>query len=466
MRRTPTRSARRAPGPVGVTGTMVAGLACATLPSFLIGALQGRITAEFGIGAGEIGLAVALFFVAGGVTSIPAGRIVDRIGSPAALRIGMGLAAASSLLIAALVTNAWQLTAALAIAGPAMALVDTAGSRAMSRAVPHHRQGVAFGTKEASPPIASLVAGLTLPLIAVQFGWRPAFVGAAVVATLTGLMISSRLESGEGPGEADDTPAPVDPDPHPAAGDDEAGDDEAADAPAVPRGSADATPTHADVRPEAADDRPDPGTDAPSTTPLLILLAASAATAGAVGSSVSTFLVPTAEVAGMTAGTAGVVLSVASLAAACMRVISGATVDRLVGSELLGVAVLTGAGSLGVAGLAFAGGPFADSPAAHTLLIASAVLALGGGWASSGLLFLSGIRIEPARPALSGGVVLSGLALGGSLGRVGYGFAADHLGFAFSWGLATPLMASAAVVALVLRHRIRAHDAASVGDHG
>lgn len=418
---------RRAPGPARVTATLVAGLASAGMPAFLTGALQGRIATELGIGVAGIGMAVATYFVAAGLTSIPGGWIVDRVGAGLAVRIGMVLAATSSLLIAVLVTRLWQLMAALAVAGPAMALVDTGGSRAMSRSVPPRRQGLAFGTKEASMPVASMLSGLTLPLVAAELGWRPAFVGAAGLAVVTGLMVSGRID-GDDPVE------------YPGS------------TPSKPSKPVDRASRHMPSVPPTA---------VPSTTPLLVLLALSAASTAAVSSSVATFLVPTAESAGMTSAAAGLVLAAASLAAACTRVLSGLTVDRLTGSELIAVAVLTGTGSLGVAGLAVAGGPLSTAPWVHGLLIAAAVLALGGGWASTGLLFLSGIRVEPRRPALSGGVVLAGLALGGSLGRVLYGFAAEQLGFPTAWGFAAPLMTSAAIVALVLRGRIQRHEAAT-----
>lgn len=414
------------PSPARVTATLVAGLASAAMPAFLTGALQGRMAAELGTGVAGIGVAVAIYFVIAGLASLPGGWIVDHIGAALAVRIGMVLATISGLTTAFAVNRYWHLVAALAIAGPAMALVDTAGSRAMSRRVPRHRQGVAFGTKEASMPLASLLSGLTLPFVAAQFGWRPAFVGAAVVALVTGLSVSSRLDAAR----EDATPA----------------------APPRRRHEAPVSAASRAPRPPARPRR--------STAPLLTLLALSAATTAAVSSSVATFLVPTIEDGGFSPEAAGFVLAGASLAAAGTRVAGGLAADRLAGSELLAAASLAGTGSLGVAGLALIGGPLASMQGSGVLLVAAAVLALAGGWATSGLLFLSGIRVEPRRPALSGGVVLAGLALGGSAGRALYGLGAEQLGFSVAWAIAAPILALAACVSLLLRSRIRRYEAA------
>ena len=439
---------RTTPGPVAVTGSLVGALCAAAVPAFLTGALQGRIADELGIGVAGIGVSVAAFFVAAGTTSIPAGRVVDRIGAPLALRIGMAFAATASASIAVLATTHWHLTVLLMLAGVSLALVDTGGSRALSRAVPHGRQGVAFGTKEASGPLASLLAGLTLPVIGAHLGWRPAFVGAAVLAAVTGFAISSGLDR---PRTSVDHP------PRGGVGGGDRGADRADVRDTPPAGAEEprdrrTAVTSAQRRP-AAPPRP-----TSSTTPLLALLALAAASAGSVASSVATFLVPTGELAGLSPGNAGLVLSTASLASVAARILSGVAVDRRSGTELLAVAILAGIGSLGVIGLALTGGVLADQPGSGVLLVVAAVLALGGGWGWTGLLFLAGVRVEPRRPALSGGVVLAGLGLGGSGGPAAFGYLAEHLGFPTTWLIAAPLMASAAVVATVLRWRIRVRD--------
>lgn len=65
-----------------------------------------------------------------------------------------------------------------------MGRVDTGAARAFSDRVPVGRQGLAFGIKEASIPGASMLAGLSLPVIAAALGWRASFVAAAAVAAV------------------------------------------------------------------------------------------------------------------------------------------------------------------------------------------------------------------------------------------------------------------------------------------
>lgn len=452
------------PGPGAVTGTLVAALAAGAVPVFLTGALQGRIADELGIGVAAIGVSVAAFFVSAGVTSIPIGRIVDGIGSPLALRVGMGIAASASGAIAAFVSRPWHLTAWLMLGGVAMALVDAAGSRALSRAVPRHRQGLAFGSKEASGPLASLLAGMTLPVIGAELGWRPAYAGAAVLAVITGALVSSRLDVMRGTTDESGSRGRD-------AGQDrghETGDDlgrEPGHEPGHERGSG-AAVSRGTTRAAPIARAPGATGPGPSTAPLLALLALSAASAGSVASSVATFLVPTGELAGLSAAAAGVVLAAASLASVITRVGSGAAVDRWTGSELGAVGLLAGVGAFGVLGLALVSGPLAGAAAAVPLLVVAAVLALGGGWGWTGLLFLAGIRVEPRRPALSGGVVLAGLGLGGSVGPAVFGALAERLGFAVTWAVAVPCMAVATGIALLLRHRVRLRDARSANGSG
>ena len=174
---------------------MVAGsvaLTATVVPVFLTGALSGRIGADLGFGPGAAGAAVAALFVGAGVFAVPMGRVTERIGPTRALRAGAVISATGALTIAAFVSSWWQLTLVLFLAGSAVGLVDTGAARAFGDAVPHTRHGIAFGAKEASVPAASLVAGLSIPVLAEQLGWRSAFVAGALLAPLV-LVLVPRL---------------------------------------------------------------------------------------------------------------------------------------------------------------------------------------------------------------------------------------------------------------------------------
>lgn len=157
-------------------------LSVTVVPAFLTGALSGRIGADLGFGAGATGAAIAAFFVGAGVFAVPMGRLTERIGPTPALRTGTTVSGACSLFVAVAADRWWQLCLALVVAGSSVGLVDTGAARAFGDVVPEGRQGSAFGVKEASVPAASLLAGLSIPVLVDSIGWRAAFaIGAALV---------------------------------------------------------------------------------------------------------------------------------------------------------------------------------------------------------------------------------------------------------------------------------------------
>jgi MFS family permease len=154
------------------------------MPGFLTASLAPRIRADFAFGDSTLGLAVGMFYVVSASASIPAGRLVDRVGAARGLRLAAGLTAISCLAIAALARSAVSLTVLLLIGGVANALGGPSVSALLKREVADHRQGVAFGAQQAGAPLGALLAGLALPAVAIPFGWQWAFVVAAALVLL------------------------------------------------------------------------------------------------------------------------------------------------------------------------------------------------------------------------------------------------------------------------------------------
>jgi MFS family permease len=172
-----------------VTGTAL--VVATVMPGFLAASLAPRIRADFPYGDSTLGLAVALFYVVSAACSVPAGRLVDRIGAAAGMRLAAAFTAVSCLTIAALAESAAGLTALMLIGGAGNALGGPSVSALLKREVAVSRQGLAFGAQQAGAPMGALLAGLALPLIAIPFGWRWAFVAAAAIA-LTAIACAPR----------------------------------------------------------------------------------------------------------------------------------------------------------------------------------------------------------------------------------------------------------------------------------
>lgn len=153
------------------------------LPLFLVSTQILQLEADIGFDVGTLGLATAAFFLAAAVAANPAGRLVSARGASRGLRLGIS-ATILSCALCALAWDWWLIPLATAIGGVGNGLIQVSSNIAIFDGVKRGRQGIAFGSKQAAVPIASIVAGLSLPLIALVFGWRWVFVGAALVALI------------------------------------------------------------------------------------------------------------------------------------------------------------------------------------------------------------------------------------------------------------------------------------------
>jgi MFS family permease len=155
------------------------------MPGFLTASLAPRIRADFAFGDATLGLAIGLFYVVSAAGSVPAGRLVDRVGPARGMRLSAALTGVSCLAVAALAGSAASLTVLLLIGGVGNALGGPSVSALLKREVAVGRQGLAFGAQQAGAPLGAVLAGLALPAVAIPLGWQWAFVAAAVLALLS-----------------------------------------------------------------------------------------------------------------------------------------------------------------------------------------------------------------------------------------------------------------------------------------
>ncbi len=135
-----------------------------------------------------IGYLVMSSFGLAAVLSLWAGFIVDYIGARIALLVLFGAIAAAFALLAAAQTL-YSLIAAAAVCGIAQALANPATNLLIAQQIrPEHKARV-VGLKQSGVQLAALFAGLALPAIAFQFGWRAAFGVIVPVALLFGFAV-------------------------------------------------------------------------------------------------------------------------------------------------------------------------------------------------------------------------------------------------------------------------------------
>lgn len=162
------------------------------LPSFLTGAMAVQVRADLHLSEPALGVAVGSFFAASAIGSVHLGRAAGRLGWQRAMAVGTTVGALVLAAIAALADGWLALSALLAVAGLAQALTNPAANLALARSVRPGRQGLMFGVKQAAVPLATLLGGVAVPVLALTLGWRSAFAAASIGALLVLLVIPRR----------------------------------------------------------------------------------------------------------------------------------------------------------------------------------------------------------------------------------------------------------------------------------
>lgn len=166
------------------------------LPPFLLGSLMPAMRADVDIDTGRLGFLVAAYFLAGAIAAVPGGRLAERLRPRRGLLV-TGSVTTVSLLTIAIAVQTWvQLGAVIVVAGFANGMVHPAGNLAIVRGVSAARRGAAFGIKQAAAPIATLFAGLAIPLFALTLGWRAAFLAACLLLPMVAFTLPGDLRTG------------------------------------------------------------------------------------------------------------------------------------------------------------------------------------------------------------------------------------------------------------------------------
>ena len=375
-----------------VTASLVV-TAAANLSPTLVSGLAVQIQDDLGIGEAQIGMTVSAFFFVGALTSALSGRMVERIGPTAGLRLST-VAAGAVLVVTAVLGRSWlALMILVGLAGLANSLGQPAANLYVARGVSSRRQGLALGIQKSGIPAASLLAGLAIPTVGLTIGWSWAFALGGLLAFGVSLGV-------------------------PAVG---------------------GTPL-AGVRNRAAaygmTNRPRPDV----AMRLLVAVTCSTCLAAMGSMALSSFFVLSSVEIGIEEAAAGILLMAGSVVGMASRLAMGASADR---ASLSPFHMLTA--MFAVAALAFVG----LSTGSTTMLYTAMPFAFATSFAWPGLFHLATVRYNPSAPGAATGITMTGNFTGAVCGPLLFGLLVEATSYGWAWGFAAVTSGAAAAVMAV-----------------
>lgn len=383
--------------PLVTTVTIMMAPMLSVSPIFLLGGLSILVGGDLGFGEATLGLLTGAFFAASALTTVPGGRLADRIGAGRSLQLGLICTAVGLAVIAVGVRSPIGLAIWLVVCGASNGLVHPASNLGLVHGVSARRQGLAFGAKQSAIPLSTLIAGISVPVVGLTIGWRWAFAIAASACLPLMLAIRQVIPSG-------------------------------------PRSDV----ARSDRRRRA------------SPSPLmkgrgLVTFALAGACAGAAASSLAMFYVGFAAASGIDLATAGLLLGFGSVLSVLARLLAGWYSDRAPIDPLTIIILQMLAGGLGFVLLR-------ASVDRLPLFVLATVIAFFAGWGWAGLLQFAVVRRNLDAPATATAMTQTGVYIGNVIGPVGFGVAVSAFGYGVAWrSAAIALVISATLLWTVRR---------------
>jgi len=388
------------------TGSAIALSAAASvvsaLPSFLVSGFAIFMLESVGLGPAELGTATAAFYLGSTLVSIPGGRLTRRIGPRKSLILAASMTLIALVGVGGGVRSVPTLLAVMAFAGTANGIGQVASNIALAGSVAPQRQGLAFGLKQTSAPLSTLISGATIPLVALTIGWRWGFFLAALGALglIFGLIRAPGLQGPEerrlssgGPSSA---PSAV-----------------ASAAGAKTISTAESSASRLLHKPAQA------------LAPILFI-AVGVACAAAVGMSIVSFYVFSVVSGGVPPSTAGYLLMMGSMSGIIARTVLGWSADRRQRGQLTSVSLLLSFGAVGCFALSMA-------PSSTIMLLFGTILGFACGWGWPGLFFYAITRVDDGSATRALAITQTGMFLGALIGPFAFGYTVALNSFETAW---------------------------------
>ncbi|MDA8277103.1 MAG: MFS transporter [Actinomycetota bacterium] len=364
-------------------------------PVFITGAVAVQLRQSLHFSIALVGVAVAIFFGTAAATSLFAGSLAENQGGAKVMRIATFASAIAMGLIAFLAHSFFELAILLAFAGVANGTNQPANNLFVINAVKTNRRGFALGVKQAAIPVATLLAGVAVPSVALTIGWRYVYLFAAIIALIVSMVI---------PGDPDSLKVKVQ----------RRRDGEKVEIALAP------------------------------VVTLAIAMALGAGTSNALGA----YMVENAVHQHYAPGTAGLIGALGSLVSLVVRLSVGYRADKRDGKHLIVVASMIGMGAIGY--LFFA-------TSIKWLVVPAAIIGYGFGWGWNGLFNFAVVVNHKGAEGRATGITQSGAFIGSVAGPIVFGYFVVHFGFRPSWILLMAVAALSTGLMLFGRYLIIAH---------
>jgi MFS family permease len=365
-----TKETGQIPGSGPAIGAALIIALAGALPVLMVGALGVQIRAELGLTATSLGLSVSLWAAAAALGAAALGGLADRLGWQASIVLA-ALLTAVSLAGVGMLANTWTILAiCMALGGLGHSLGLSSGNIAILAAVAPHRRALVLGLRQSAVPGAGLLAGLTVPLVAVHVGWRWPY-AVALTAPVLVVALVLRLRNTHG------------------------------------------RPTTATIPFQLA--RPN--------LPFAVFGVVAMCGAALVNALV-TFTVSSLVDIGFTEASAGTLFILASLAAVVTRIVTGQVTDRRRSTGFAPISMMLLVGVVGFVLLASGN---------RTLAAVGVMLVFAGGIGWPGLTHYVVISRHPDQPGGASGLLLTAGFIGGAIGPVAFGALTDATGFRSAW---------------------------------
>jgi MFS transporter, FSR family, fosmidomycin resistance protein len=166
---------------------LIAGVCAAHLMShyymLMLAPLLAYIRDDFNVTYTQLALALTVFNVVSAVLQTPVGFLVDRVGARMVLIVGLALSSLAYA-VAGLVDSFWVFVAMYGVAGLGNTAYHPADYSLLSQHTPPNRLSQIFSYHTFSGMLGGAIAPVSLLYMQSLFGWRGAYLGAAILGLI------------------------------------------------------------------------------------------------------------------------------------------------------------------------------------------------------------------------------------------------------------------------------------------